>query len=455
MAILPVGFAVEAGGYQIERSLRFNSADSAYLNRTFSTPTAGTKWTWSAWIKRSALYATKNYQTLFGTQGSGAQGALAFGQNGSDELSFKYSGFFRRFSTGLFRDTSAWYHIVVAVDTTQATEANRALLYVNGQTFTWTTSTNITQNDTTQINQNVAHNLGSNSGAGSNEYFDGYMAEVHFIDGQALTPSSFGETDSDTGVWKPKAYSGSYGTNGFYLDFADNSNNTATTLGKDSSGNGNNWTPNQFSISTGAGNDSLVDSPTRYGTDTGVGGEVRGNYCTLNPLNKGSAITLANGNLDLTQTATWNGVTGTTGVSSGKWYFEFNYGGNNSGGGAVVGVATLTYDITTEPGVDATVWRYREDGTKRNGGASSTSYGATWTAGDVIGVAYDMDAGTIVFYKNGSSQGTAFSNLAGNTVVPVVGIYNSLAASSLNFGQRPFAYTAPSGFKALCTTNLP
>jgi hypothetical protein len=240
MLAAAAGTSAGGGEYQISRSLRFNSADSAYLSRTFSAPTAGTKWTWSSWVKRSALYATKNEQTLFGTQGAGAQGAITFSDS-SDFIQFKYSGAFRRSGPVSFRDVSAWYHIVVSIDTTDATESNRAKLYVNGIQQTWTTSTSITQNDTTQINQNVVHNIGSNSGASSSEYSNIYLAETYFIDGSALTPSSFGETNETTGVWSPIAYAGSYGTNGFYLNFSDNTDVT-TTLGEDQAGS-NDWTP--------------------------------------------------------------------------------------------------------------------------------------------------------------------------------------------------------------------
>jgi len=282
-------------------------------------------------------------------------------------------------------------------------------------------------------------------------FFDGYLTEINFIDGQALTPSSFGETDAITGRWKAKAYSGTYGTNGFYLKFADNSGTTATTLGKDSSGNGNNWTPNNFSVTAGAGNDSLVDSPTNYGTDTGVGGEVRGNYCTINAVDKGASITLSNGNLDTSN----SGVSGTIGkgtfsFNSGKWYWENTI---NSGIGMVGIVLQETLPSTVFVGNTSNGYGYQgNDGKKFNNNAGS-SYGNTFTAGDIIGVLADMDNGTLVFYKNNISQGTAFSGLSG-TFCPAVG-NNAANSVSLNFGQRPFAYTAPTGFKALCTTNLP
>jgi hypothetical protein len=150
------------------------------------------------------------------------------------------------------------------------------------------------------INAAVAHNIGRRGNA--SQYFSGYLTEINFIDGSALTPTSFGEFNSTTGVWQPIEYTGSYGTNGFYLNFSDNA--STTTLGDDLSGNGNDWSTSGFSVTAGADNDSLVDTPTNYGEDTGVGGEVRGNYATFNPLNQNSTgVTLANGNLDVTRSS--------------------------------------------------------------------------------------------------------------------------------------------------------
>ena len=355
-------------------------------------------------------------------------------------------------TTPVYRDSSAWYHLVAAIDTTQATASNRVKLYINGvQITSLDTSSYPSQNSdlrTNTTNLAAIGRLGSYNGF----YFDGYLTEINFIDGQALTPSSFGETDAITGRWKAKAYSGTYGTNGFYLKFADNSGTTATTLGKDSSGNGNNWTPNNFSVTAGAGNDSLVDSPTNYGTDTGLGGEVRGNYCTINPLDFSGAGTISNGNLQYVQsTLNARGGRSTIAVSSGKWYWEVtNNGGNNS-----VGVIKDTGAInSTYIGGNADGWSYFIDGSKYNNNSSS-AYGASYTTNDIIGIALNMDAGTLVFYKNGVSQGTAFTGLSG-TLSPAFSSSNTSAVSfTANFGQRPFAYTAPSGFKALCTQNLP
>jgi len=314
----------------------------------------------------------------------------------------------------------------------------------------------VPQNTDTLINAaSQSHDIGTLDG-GTYYKFNGYLADVHFIDGQALTPSSFGETDTN-GIWQPKAYSGSYGTNGFQLKFADNSAATATTLGKDTSGNGNNWTPNNLSVTAGVGNDSLVDSPINYGTDTGAGGEVRGNYCTWNPLTASiTGATLSNGNLDLQTPFTNYGLThGTVGVSSGKWYWEIRI---NSLGDALIGIDSRNVTASNLYLGAGVSYSYTNSGTKYGPNDTSASYGASYVANDVIGVALDLDAGTLSFYKNGTSQGQAFSGITG-TFFPAFsdGSASMVAGASItaNFGQRPFAYTAPSGFKALCTANLP
>ena len=425
----------ESGGYQIQRSLRFNSADSANLTRTFGSINSST-FTYSLWVKRGKIGVRQD--VLGGALIFTASDIIIAGLvSGSDILD----------TTQVFRDPSAWYHIVMAMDTTQATASNRLKLYINGQQVTSFSIANYpSQNSTTDLSTSGLIGYGSYGGS---QYFDGYMTEVNFIDGQALTPSSFGEINADTGVWQPKRYGGSYGTNGFYLNFSDNSNTTAATLGADYSGNGNNWTPNNFSVSAGAGNDSLVDVPTNWGVDTGVGGSVRGNYCTLNPLD--SAITLSNGNLDYASDG--SGITkATMGMSSGKWYWECVWRGTT--GGSLFGIASESTPSSTEYlGLTATAWSYYINGVKYNNGSSS-SYGASYTTNDVIGVALDMDAGTLVFYKNGVSQGTAASGLTG-VYFPAAGNSDVNDFGTFNFGQRPFAYTAPSGFKALNTQNLP
>ena len=444
--------------YQISRSLRFNSADSPYLNRTPGSAGNRRTWTWSGWVKRTAFGANGS---LFFTGTSYTETTamgISFstgGGNDTDCLNITTGQQVFRRSTNQLRDPSAWYHLVVAFDTTQSNATDRVKMYVNNVLITsFVLSNNPVQNTEYGINQAAVHWIGGDSVI-AGTYLNGYMADVHFIDGQQLTPSSFGEYDVNTGVWEPRSYGGSYGTNGFKLNFSDNTNTTAATLGADSSGNGNNWTPNNFSVTAGVNNDSFVDTPTQYGTDTGVGGEVRGNYCTVNALTKTSNMTLTNGNLDCVSSDTdWAQALGTIGMSSGKWYFEVTK--VNAGGGAMVGIAgaSVAYSTSTYIYQSPVGYLYYQTGQKYNNNVDS-AYGASYTAGDVVGVAFDADAGTLVFYKNGASQGTAFSGLTSGPYLPAILPNNTTGNLTCNFGQRAFAYTAPTGFKALCTTNLP
>jgi len=446
-----------AGGLQIERSLRFNSSDSAYLSRAVGTAGNRRTWTWSAWVKRSVL---STFQVLFGAGDSSSEPNIEFdfGAGGGDSLRIRMTigvgnEVLQLKTTQVFRDVSAWYHIVVAFDTTQGTASDRIKLYVNGsQVTTFSTSTYPSQNLDTWINATTYQHVYGRLGAYNDYYFNGYLANTHLIDGQQLTPSSFTETDATTGQLIPKTYTGSYGTNGFNLLFADNSSNTASTLGKDTSGLSNNFTPNNFSVTAGAGNDSLVDSPTNYGTDTGVGGEVRGNYCVINPLSIPlDTPTLSNGNLDLTATGTNQAKLGTMVLpSSGKWYWEILC---QSGGS---GVWVLGIGNSDETNGNSGRMFYVSDARKYNG--TFSGYGATYTVGDVIGVAVDMDAATLTFYKNGVSQGVAFSSITTTLAKGIVPYFQgefSGRSMSFNAGQRAFAYTAPSGYKTLCTQNLP
>jgi hypothetical protein len=443
--------------YQISRSLRFNSADSAYLNRTPASAGNRRTWTWSGWVKRANL-ATGYIQGLFEANDPSSTTVVAGIRFETDNTLkvLDYNGSFTTEvkTTQVFRDVSAWYHIVVAYDTTQATSSDRVKLYVNGtQVTSFSTTTYPAQNSQGYINNNGPHYLGACIFTSVIEFLDGYMTEVNFIDGQALTPSSFGYTNPATGVWSPLAFVGTYGTNGFELNFSDNSNTTAATLGKDYSGNGNNWTPNNFSVTAGVENDSLVDVPTPYGVDTGVGGEVRGNYCTWNPVDPAytNTRTVSNGNLFMSYPASGNvgRVNGTLSVSSGKWYFEYRSVNNGPMVGIVKSDGSTAYVYDCDTGTKFTF-------SPQNTYITDTAYGATWGASDTIGVALDMDAGTVTFYKNGTSQGTAFSGLTGAWTA-TMGYQGGSGTFSgnLNCGQRPFAYTAPSGFKALCTQNLP
>jgi hypothetical protein len=453
--------------YPISRSLRFNSADSAYLNRTPASAGNQQKWTWSGWVKRSTLGAKQIFGAGAGTAGS-PECFIDFEDNFNFQIFDGTSNLAVLRSSAVYRDPSAWYHAVVAVDTTQATASNRVLMYINGQQITaFTLSTYPSQNLNTQVNATTAHRISSSTRV-SAYYYDGYLTEINFIDGQALDPSSFGLNDPETGVWSPKRYTGTYGTNGFYLNFSDNSNTTAATLGKDYSGNGNNWTPNNFSVTAGAGNDSLVDSPTSYGTDTGVGGEVRGNYCTLNPNDRGaSQATLSNGNLDATcATGTsyfWAKATASI-PQSGGWYMEVTL--PTVGSFPVMGLVPIakTSGMTTTFYVGELATEISWFGGLNGIYQNETNILATsaLSANDVIMIAHKE--GKTWFGRNGTwinsgdpANGTG--NL-GTTLTNEMCFAISLRGTTapilnINFGQRPFAYTAPSGFKALCTQNLP
>ena len=477
------GASGAGGQYQIARSLRFNKPDNANLSRTVGGSGNRRTFTFSAWIKRASLN-TSNVDTpaiLMATDQATGSAYMTFGSYGvnpPDTLQFnEQSGGSVTITNAVFRDLSAWYHIILAVDTTQATSTNRVKIYVNGidQTFT-SGSTYPPLNTQTYINySSFPHKLGTYSSSSDGYQFNGYMAEVNFVDGQQLTPSAFGSTNADTGVWQPKRYSGSYGTNGFYLNFSDNSNTTAATLGKDYSGNGNNWTPNGFLVSAGPNNDSLVDSPTSYGTDTGVGGTVRGNYCTLNPLDKGSNITLANGNLD------WSGtlaglVRGTIAAKSDKYYFECVASTSYFLGFALTS-ATASLSANPAAGAPSGYWGWAIDDNSNNfyfysDGTNPFTVGRATSAGDIYQLAVDATNSASVKLWVGVNN-TWYNSSGGTTGDPATGANptvtitsgvdlfpsgcntNSTNAVSMNFGQRPFAYTAPSGFKALCTQNLP
>jgi hypothetical protein len=435
----------------ISRSLRFNAPDTAYLSRTPASAGNRKTWTWAGWVKRTVKNTATDQMVFTGGTTSSDTGFLAFDFNSSDKLRLSSAATNFLITTAVYRDPCAWMHIVLAFDATQGTDANKAKLYVNGTEVTVfdTDGRSSISNQDYGVNQAAAHEIGRAS-LGSNKYLDGYLADVFLIDGQALDPSSFGEFDTN-GVWQPIEYAGTYGTNGFHLTFSDNSGTSSTTLGKDAAGS-NNWTPNNFSVAAGSGNDSLVDVPVNGDqTDTGIGGEVRGNYATLNPLDKGANISVTNGNLTATVTSTGGIVLSTFGVSSGKWYWEME---RNGGTDCVIGIARASASKTAYLGSDANGWGYIGGSGNKVNNASSAAYGTAYASGVVVGVALDMDAGTVTFYRNGTSQGIAYSGLTG-TIFPAFGTTNNTDSVFANFGQRPFAYAAPSGFKALCTTNLP
>ena len=441
-------FLAKSGGYTIGKSVRLRSSASAYFNRTPASASNRKTWTYSAWIKLGSNLSTN--KQIFGCT-TGSTDSTHLWLSWSDVIFFQgWSGTFAT-TTAVFRDPSAWYHIVIQVDTTQATSTNRLKLWVNGNAVTLSAGAAgfPALNADLGVNQAALHEM---MGRSASLYFDGYQTEINFIDGQALTPSSFGETNATTGVWQPKSYTGTYGTNGFELNFSDNSSNTATTIGKDYSGNGNNWTPNNISVTSGVTYDSMQDVPT-------LTSATAANYPVWNLLKLYAAnLTITNGNLTASDTSTnATQVTATMRLpTSGKWYCEIT-ATTISGALGFIGATTgANADGTT---VNATFGAYRSSNQIYNLAGVAQTAGATYTSGDVIGMAVDVDNGTVQFYKNGTAQGAtpSFTFTAGTVLVPFVATDNNVGTKTFNanFGQRPFSYTPPTGFVALNTYNLP
>jgi hypothetical protein len=432
-----------AGGsadYLLAKSLRFRSSASAYLDRTPAVAGNQKTWTWSGWVKRGTLGSA---QAIFAEAviGYATYFTLFFESDNTIGFDGDFAGTrVSRKTASVFRDPSAWYHVVLVLDTTQATDTNRVLMYVNGVINSFSTVINGTwpaQNNNGGVNAAQTHNIGRRP-IDNDRYCDLDLAEINFVDGQALAPTAFGAY-SIYNQWLPIKYAGTYGTNGFYLPFT---NTTSTsTLVADSSGNANNWTPNNISLTAGSTYDSLTDVPTLTSTTVA-------NYAVLNPLDSGR--TLSNGNL--TYAAAASGITkATIGVSTGKWYWEFTAGNTE----CIVGLCAITLPSTTAwIGSSSGGWGYfGQTGNKYVGGAGAT-YGLSYTTNDVIGVAFDATNGTLTFYKNGASQGTAFTGITGSVYCPANGNNVLNDSGSLNFGQQPFVYTAPSGFLPLNTFNI-
>jgi len=605
-----------ATSYEIKRSLRFNSTDSPYLTRTPSSSGNRSTMTWSFWYKRGKLGSEYVITAFNGTNTD----RIAFASDDQLHIELKNGNATEAelHSTRLFRDPSAWYHIVIAFDTTNSTTADRCKAYVNNERITeWDTNDTISQNYVLSgfNTASKVNDIGAYSGSGGSRsgHCNGYMAELIFIDGQQLTPSSFAETHEKTGQWVPKKTvitspndgttwsssgadphsllnsgtyanvfdgdisnaltvdqdatnyitlcdgvsiscantfgfmsnsgsstntlringsttlaqtasgtvwtdgsftgtitkiefgylagsgsssniygvrvdgvqlldgAGTHGKNGFHLNFSANSGTTATTLGKDSFSNGNNWTPNGFSVATGIGNDSLEDTPTN-------------NFCTLNTLGSGidgSGCDISQGGLYVARNSGSNRFMDSTfTLSSGKWYWEAKTGSSisdyprigiwNRGGYQ----NRLNYPGEGNSGVAS-------DDHVRGWGANGTSFGAsgdsasglpTFSTSEVLMFAMDMDSGKIWFGKDGTwytddnSTTTTAAAIAAGTATPKfadlksgaetqfrqsekgwtpIAHMNSGDTWEFNFGSRPFAHTPPAGFNSICTKNLP
>ena len=418
---------------------------ATYLAKTFGSAGNQRTWTWSGWVKLTGGGAD---ETIFsGGIGLGASGNRTVFRilSGEAEKVMVFSGNTSQFAfktSASLRDKSAWYHFVLAMDTTQATASNRFKMYINGSQVTDTAQlTYPSQNLELGMNNNEQQYIGLLT-SDNNLPFNGYMADVYFIDGTQLTAASFGETDSTTGIWKPKTYSGSYGTNGYRLEFKNSG-----ALGTDTSGNSNTWTVNN--AGTGA---QVVDTPSNV-------------FSTFNPLIERpleGPATFAQGALQASGTSKM-AFSSIALPSSGKWYAEFKATAGTST--AYVGLRDV--DDFTADGNSNRLF-YRNDGQKDTGSGAS-SYGNSWTTNDIISIAANVDDSEVTFYKNGTAQdgGTAISQNCANQYffVATGGGWSfqanfgnpSFSISSGNAdanGYGNFEYAVPSGYYALCTENL-
>jgi hypothetical protein len=445
----------------IANTCRFNDGSSDYLNLTLPNANGDGvyKWTYSFWVKRSAL---GSIQVMIGTRFSGNfYSQIKFNNDDTLEVNdYRNSYLLQKTTNRKFKDTSAWYHIVVSNDNSVASPETE--IYVNGVKETSFSTTNeYSQNDTNSFNNDYPNYIGQK---GTGDYFDGYMCEVIFVDGQALSQTSFGATNPVTNIWEPIAYTGTYGGNGFKLNFSDSSN-----LGDDTSGNGNDFTVNNLTSI-----DQSTDTPSN-------------NFAVGNILDNGAdkSPVFLNGNISYSVgSAVWRYATSTIGVSSGKWYMEQKIGSYSFAG------VTDLYHITANSYADSdsfvgsealSVGYYSQDGNKYTSNSAS-SYGNTFTTNDIIGIALDMDNGYVYFSKNGTFQNsgdpTSGSTGTGGIALPtssnstgtflfMPSLYNgtmdvnygspAYSISSGNAdanGHGNFEYAVPSGYFALCTKNL-
>jgi hypothetical protein len=451
-----------SGGYEIDNSLRFNDNDSPRL--TFTPSSAGNRktFTLSVWFKLQA--GTTGERVILAADDGGADNGNFdyIDINPADLINlYNYSGSENYVfnTTQVLRDPSAWYHLVVAFDTTQSTDTNRVKIYLNGSQITsFATANYPSQNYETRYNNNNVLRIGSYPDQDVS-YFDGYMAEYHFIDGTQKAPSDFGEFD-DNGVWIPKAYDGSYGTNGFYLEFKETgTSQNSSGIGADTSGNDNHW-----AVTNLAATDVTTDTPTN-------------NFATMSPLASADGQTFSEGNTQVVlATGSTEWCVSTMAVANGKWYCELKP--TSTTGMSLLAVISET-DSTklTQDGlfeVSDSVGMHLGNGNKYIDGSAS-SYGTTLSDNDILGIAVNLDDDEVYFYKNGTvmNSGTAISKTftAGKFYYIGAGSGTGSGGHTMqwNFGNAPYAissgnadangygnfeYAVPSGYYSLCTKNL-
>jgi len=428
---------------------RFNS--DAYMVKNNESPTNQKKYTINVWVKRSVLSSRQRVFTVIDTSNTAAYSYLEF-QSG-DTINFDdfdgSSTRLTRTTNRVFKDISAWYNIIIAVDTTLSSASSRVKMYINGiEETSFSGTSNASQDfNTTTLNSSKTFRVGEHGTAGFR--FGGYMTEFILVDGQTLDQTSFGATNPVTNIWEPKTYTGTYGNNGFKLTFADSS-----ALGDDTSGNGN-----DFTVTSLASTDQSTDTCSN-------------NFCTLNPLDSGT-ITFSDGGLTVVSGSDYHATKGTIGVKTGKWYFEVKMNASTGGQNVADQFIGITGDNTPVTGAT-----YDNNPSVIYGGSSgiidkdgtNTQTGLTeFSSGQIIGVALNMDDLEIEFYNNGTKQGStqSISSFTGFYIPFYIGA--NYRGASFNFGSPVhsissgnadangfgnFEYSVPSGYYALNTSNL-
>ena len=479
--VFPItGGTQDTGAYDVSNSLRFNDADTPSLTLDLSGGAGNRKtWTASFWFKLGNQDASGSSNQRF-LSANTSHSDTNYGQIGiSNNDTFEFgtgTQVFRR-TNRVLRDSSAWYHAVVAFDSTQSTASNRVKIYINGvQETSFAISNDPSQDTDYGIMGAVSHAIGKTevSGQADNETYDGYLAEFNFVDGTQVAQTAFGEFN-DNGVWIPKKYTGNYGTNGWFLEFKQTGTSANSSgIGADTSGNDNHFTPNNL---------AAIDITTDTCTN---------NFATINPLaNYFDPATLSEGNtrVDFANNVSTSYVISTIGVDTGKWYCEVNgvdipnYGEigiasrprQNSGNNDKLTVNVNNYGYTAN------------SGNVKNNSTAGSSYGDSFGDGDVIGIAMDLDNNKLYFSKNGTFQnsGDPTSGSTGTGAFSIAaasdthdGVYYFAGGSNINNndtrmdfnfgnpaysissgnsdanGHGNFEYSVPSGYFALCTKNL-
>jgi hypothetical protein len=450
--------SLTAGGYEVDNSLRFNRGSADHLTRSVSGSST-TKATYSVWFKKTINGVE---QCLYAIDDVTNEVRINFTTSDTIQVFHYAGGYTYQVATNrVFRDPSAFYNIMIVVDTTQGTDTNRVKIYVNGVQETSLATTNYpSQNTDSFFFQSATLYLGVEENGSSNP-IDGYIAENIVCQGQALTPTDVGEFDEDSGIWKPKAVSGlTFGTNGFYLEFKDSS-----ALGDDTSGNDNDFTVNNLTSI-----DQTTDTPTN-------------NFATMNPLSIiGGDPTLSEGNLKTTTaTAGWRSSVSTLGLNTGKWYWEMKIGsitGSDYNMAGIISDNLISSLSTTYIGSGTYSYAMNHDGEKYINN-TNTAYGSAMTTGNIVMCAMDLINNYFYVGINGiwQNSGVPTSGASGTGALsaiqtgyyyfPAVSVHNS--TNEINFGNPPFAittgnedangygnfeYEVPDGYFALCTKNL-